>query len=62
MSQIMAHEFNALCCHHVDVEDYKCALSWWRIHEHVASGGVIGLTNPWDSNKLNPNGANFLDC
>jgi hypothetical protein len=28
----------------------------------VASGGVIGLTNPWVSNKPNQNGANFLNC
>ncbi len=33
MSQIVAREFDAFYCHHVNVENYKCALSLWHIHE-----------------------------
>lgn len=33
VSQIVARELDAFCRHHVDVENQKCALSWWHIHE-----------------------------
>jgi hypothetical protein len=33
MSQIVAREFDAFYCHHVNVENYKCTLPLWHIHE-----------------------------
>jgi len=33
MSQIVAGQFDAFHHHHVNVENYKCSLSWWHIHE-----------------------------
>jgi hypothetical protein len=33
MSQIMAQELDAFRRCHVDVQNYKCTLSWWRIRE-----------------------------
>jgi hypothetical protein len=33
MSQIVTWELDAFYRHHVNVENYKCSLFWWRIHE-----------------------------
>ncbi len=38
---LVAWEFDAFCCYHVDVDNCKCALPWWCREEHKFL--IVGL-------------------
>jgi hypothetical protein len=34
LTTLVAQELDAFRCYHVDVDNYKCSLSWWHREDH----------------------------